>query len=469
MSRTETSRSIRLRLALATAALTAVVVGITLGVLYVSIRAVLESQIDDELSRELAELVGFHDDRGRDGLGREIDRRSEGPGGRRTYYYYSERRLDRIAGNLPRWPEGLDADGHAETRPLPQPGGAISVTRQVRMASVSLDGGRRLMVGRDVTDQQRFQRVLGLAALGSFGVALVAALGAGLAVSRGLLRRVEGMNRTVLGILGGETSHRVPVGSRGDEFDELAVHFNHLLDENHRLIERMRQFTDDVAHDLRTPLARIRAHAEAALAASNGSGSASQAQALHALIEETNRVLESFNAVLRIAQIESRAMREHMEAVDLARLASDAVDLYQPAAEEAGLALEVEVREAATVQGDRHLLAQALTNLIDNALKYGGSGDRVTVSVAASGDEVRLAVADGGPGIPAADRERVLERFVRLDASRHQPGTGLGLAFVAVVARLHGARLILEDAEPGLRATICFGPRKPPEAGRGEA
>jgi signal transduction histidine kinase len=261
------------------------------------------------------------------------------------------------------------------------------------------------------------------------------------------------MNRTILAILEGERREPVPVGKRGDEFDELAHHFNHLLEENERLIDRMHEFSNDVAHDLRTPLSRMRAVVESALADPDGDPGSSR-DALHALLAETNELLEIFNALLRIAQIESRTLREEMRPIDLRDLARDAVELYQPVAEEAGLALEYSLDEEVTIHGDRHLLLQALTNLLDNAIKYGS--EAIEVAIERDADGARLVVSDAGPGIPEADRERVLERFVRLEASRNRAGTGLGLSFVKAVADLHGARLTLDDAGPGLRATLHF-------------
>jgi len=212
--------------------------------------------------------------------------------------------------------------------------------------------------------------------------------------------------------------------------------------------------TDDIAHDLRTPLARMRNRIESQLAAP--SDEQTSRETLHALQNETTAILDTFSALLRIAQIESGAIRDQMERVDLAAVVDDAAELYQPVAEEAGLSLSTQVGTDLFASADRHLVAQALLNLIDNAIKYTQSGGSVRVSADRVGDRVEIAVADDGPGIDAADRERVLQRFVRLDASRHQPGTGLGLSFVAAVAELHGAELALEDAAPGLRVRMRF-------------
>ena len=461
MSPIETRRSIRLRLALASAALAATVVALALTAVYFSVREILMEAVDDSLQAELDEFDSYHRMSGLEGLGRMVDQRAVGVSGHQGFYFLSGEQLDRVAGNLPAWPEAVDHridDMDSKTVVFQEEDGPVTVVRVVRMDALILDDGRHLTVGRDITHHDDVQRAVGLAAIGAFALAVAIALLGGLSVSQRLLSRVEGLNRTIVDILSGRVREQVPVSDQGDEFDELARHFNRLLDENERLIERMREFSNDVAHDLRTPLSRMRTHVESALAQASDGGDVSRARdALHALLGETNDLLEIFNALLRIAQIESGTLREQMEPVDLAALADDAVELYQPVAEETGLVLESEVAENVTITGDRHLLAQALTNLIDNAIKYGAGEIRVEVTRGPDAEDAALLVVrDRGPGIPRPDRERVLERFVRLDTSRSRPGTGLGLAFVKAVADLHHARLELSDAGPGLCATLRF-------------
>jgi len=444
-------RSIRFPLGLSTAALVALAVALVLATEFLVTREILEDEVDDGIGDELEELAFLERDDGFASLMAEIEDRSRARPLMRRLYVLSVERFEPVRGNLKEWPEALEDGVEPQTLSLEVPDAEPSLVRRVRMVSITFEGGARLAVGRDVTERERFVDVLGATALGSFGLAVVLALAFGLTISHNLLGRVERMNRTVLRILAGRGAERVPVKPRQDEFDVLAAHFNQLLDENERLIDRMRQVTNDVAHDLRSPLSRMRTHIEAALSETGEHG-----ETLHALLDETNAILETFNALLHIAQIESGVVREHMEPLDLATLARDAADLYQPAAEEAGVALETHLVAGLQVRAHRHLLAQALTNLIDNAIKYGGPNGRVEISTRLADGAVRLCVADRGEGIPAEDRERVMERFVRLDASRKRPGTGLGLAFVAAVAELHDARLSLEDNAPGLRVTLSF-------------
>jgi len=454
MNQTERRRSIRLRLGLATAALATAVVGLALLGLTLWTSSELEDLADDAVERELAELERRYAGADYEGLAAEVRRRSLAAGHAHGVYVFAESRSQIIAGNLPQWPADLESESETQSLSWREGSGELAFVRHARVASLALADGHRLLVGRDVTEQRDFQRLLEVAAATAFALSLLLAIAGGLAIGRRLLGRVEGMNQTVLRILDGGSGERVPVAEPRDEFDDLAHHFNRLLDENQRLVARMREVTDDVAHDLRTPLSRMRTHIEAVLA---GPEDATRArEALYQLKSETDGVLETFNALLRIAQIESGTIRQQMGAVDLEKVVTDAVDLYRPAAEEAACQLEARIEPGVSIIGDRHLLAQAVLNLIDNALVHGASGGRVEVTVGRAGGAVELCVADAGPGIPGADRERVLQRFVRLDASRSLPGTGLGLSFVAAVAEQHRASLRLEDAKPGLRVTLRF-------------
>ena len=443
-------------MSLATAALVAAVAGLAMGAVVLWTGEQLEDQADDALEFELEELEQRYDGSGHEALAAEVSRRSVGTGRGHAVYVFATSRTQVIAGNLAGWPEALEAESPTRSLSWVEGSGELRVERHVRVASLALDDSRQLLVGRDVTEQRGFQRVLGVAAAGAFALSLLLAIAGGLAIGRSLLGRVEGMNRTVLRILDGGGEERVPAGKRPDEFSDLALHFNRLLDEKQALVARMREVTDDVAHDLRTPLSRMRTYIEAALAAP--ADEKRSREALYKLLSETEGVLETFNALLRIAQIEGGTMREQMERVDLETVVADAVDLYRPVAEEAGIEIQARIEPGLSVLGDRHLLAQAVLNLIDNALKHGGAGGRVSVSARRVEPATELSVCDRGPGIGSQDRQRVLQRFVRLDASRSLPGTGLGLSFVAAVAEQHGASLRLEDAAPGLRVTLRFEP-----------
>jgi signal transduction histidine kinase len=282
----------------------------------------------------------------------------------------------------------------------------------------------------------------------------------GTAMSRNMLRRVEQVNRTAERVVAGNLSDRVPLRGSNDEFDQLAANLNGMLDQIERLMIGMREVTDNVAHDLKTPLARLRARLELALLGSPSSDAKSDA--IRAAIDEADRLLATFNALLSIAEAEA-ARGNAGESLDLGQVAQAVVELYEPVAEEKGFVLRLDGAPGTTIRGDRHLLSQAIANLLDNALKY-AEGGTIAITVGRSGDRASVEVADQGPGIPAADRESVFDRFVRLEPSRSTPGNGLGLSLVRAVARRHDGGVTLADAgglgpahgRPGLRVRIEF-------------
>lgn len=272
-------------------------------------------------------------------------------------------------------------------------------------------------------------------------------------MSRNLLRRVEEVNRTSERVMSGNLSDRVPERGTSDEFDQLAINLNRMLEQIERLMTAMREVTDNVAHDLKTPLARLRARLELALI--EPADEANATEAIRSAIEEADRLLATFNALLSIAEAESGAKRGERSLLDLSELAQGAAELYEPVAEEEGFALSLRVEPAVRIRGDRHLLSQALGNLIDNALKYAGGGE-IAIRVARRGGRALLEVADRGPGIAESNREIVFDRFVRLEPSRSTPGNGLGLSLVRAVARLHEGRVELCDNGPGLLVRLDF-------------
>jgi signal transduction histidine kinase len=255
----------------------------------------------------------------------------------------------------------------------------------------------------------------------------------------------------------GDLSGRMPVHGTGDELDRLAQSLNEMLDQISRLMSAMQEVSSNVAHDLRTPLTRLKARAESAL---REGAPSDYKDALERTIEESDRLLQTFNALLSIARAEAGEAREGLQPADAAKILTDVAELYEPLAEEQGGSLKLGASSGLMVRANRQLLAQAISNVVDNALKYGVAKDAKGPDVALTGalddNEVVISVSDRGPGIPPQDRGRVIERFVRLDESRSKPGNGLGLSLAAGVMKLHGGRLVLEDNEPGLRARLIL-------------
>jgi signal transduction histidine kinase len=265
------------------------------------------------------------------------------------------------------------------------------------------------------------------------------------------------MTETTRIIIAGDLGGRLHVAGTGDELDRLAENLNAMLDRIEALMQGLKEVSDNIAHDLKTPLTRMRNRAEEALRAAKGE--TDYRAALERTIEESEALMRTFNALLMIARAESGHARDGMADFDAAEVARGMAELYEPLAEEKGLALKVEAPEPLTVHGNRELISQALSNLVDNAIKYavpdGGNG-AITVTAQSEGERALLAVSDNGAGIAEADRPRVVERFVRLEKSRSQPGSGLGLSLAAAVARLHAGELLLSDNNPGLKAVIAL-------------
>ncbi len=282
---------------------------------------------------------------------------------------------------------------------------------------------------------------------------LLGLVGGGL-MSRNMLRRLDQINRTAGEIVAGDLSRRVPVTNAHDEFDTLAESLNRMLDRIERLMAGVREVTDSVAHDLRTPLTRLRNRLEDTLRHLDPADG--HANEIEAAMRETDQIITTFNALLLIAEADAGVMRGALAKIDLAPIVGDMAEFYSPLAEENGVTLEIKPAGSTVIEGNRSLISQALANLIDNAIKYTPEGGHIAVWTAMTPQGAELTVADTGPGIPPSQRAHVIERFVRLETSRNSPGTGLGLSLVAAVARLHGAALALEDNHPGLKATIRF-------------
>ena len=302
------------------------------------------------------------------------------------------------------------------------------------------------------------------AMLWGLGVMALFGIGGGYWVSRKLLARIDALSDTSRTIMEGDLTGRLPVNGSGDELDRLAQSLNLMLARIEQLMAGLREVSDNIAHDLKTPLNRLRNRVEAALR--EPYGEPVYREALERTIEEADGLIKTFNALLSIARIEAGAAGgENRETLDVSALLRDVAELYEPVAEERGLVLKADTQAPIFIRGDRQLLGQAIANLIDNAIKYGtseaaeggpGAQPEVEVSAEAKGSMAEIVVTDRGPGVPVSDRERVLDRFVRLEASRSEPGSGLGLSLVAAVARLHGGSLRLEDNEPGLRVILAL-------------
>jgi signal transduction histidine kinase len=357
-----------------------------------------------------------------------------------------------LAGNLSEWPTvAARRAGWIEFELRPE---RSHDPHAVRARVYELGHGYRLLVGHDVAEKRALKSVIGASLMWSVGGMLLFACAAGWWLGRRMVKQLARVVDAVHRIRAGDLSRRLPLHGPGGEIDQLATEFNSLLERVEQLTLAMRAVLDSTAHDLRGPLSRLRQTVERA-----GNAALQESERrmlLESALAETDRLQAMLDSLLRIALAESGNVP--MMPIDLTAMAGNVADLYQPVAEEKGLSLNRNLQPVAAVTGNRQLLAQALANLIDNAIKFSPRGASIGVELAASGSGVRLTVADRGPGIPPGEQSRVLERGVRLENAHDIPGSGLGLTLVAAVARLHSAAIDLADNEPGLRVTVSFPP-----------
>jgi signal transduction histidine kinase len=428
-------------------------------------RRLINEQITATVNAETIEITDIYTLRGLHGLVNSLAYRALRPGA--NLYLVTTPEGKSIGGNVGALAPGVMASiGWSETgyRRLDE---QDTANHRALVRVTELSNGFRLLVGRDLDERRRLFGIVANAAQWSLLVVIVLGVGGGIFVARRVLQRIDAMTGTAQRIMAGDLSGRLPVGRSGDELDRLAENLNAMLERIEALMTGLKEVSDNIAHDLKTPLTRLRNRAEEALA-SSGSDAEYRA-ALERIIEESDGLIRTFNALLMIARAESGQARGNMDDFDAADVARGIQELYEPLAEEDGMTLRVKA-ESARLHGNRELISQALANLVENAIKYGkppavvqpldpaaaARGREILIESRREGDRVLLSVTDHGPGIPEADRQHAVERFVRLEASRTLPGSGLGLSLASAVATLHGGELRLGDSHPGLTATLVI-------------
>ena len=460
-------RTTAFRLTLAYLFLFALFAASLLGYFAWNTRRLITEQITSTVNAETGEISEIFARRGLRDLVSTIENRALRPGA--NLYLVTAPTGQAIAGNVGSLAPGVMATtGWSETayRRLDE---QDTADHRALVRVSELSSGFRLLIGRDLEERRRLFGIVAKAAQWSILIVVVLGLGGGIFVARRVLRRIDAMTGTTRRIMAGDLSGRLPVGRSGDELDRLAENLNAMLERIEALMMGLKEVSDNIAHDLKTPLTRLRNRAEEALAKS---GSETEYRtALERTIEESDGLIRTFNALLMIARAESGQARGNMDDFDAADVANGIHELYEPLAEDDGMTLRVKTVPA-PLHGNRELISQALANLVENAIKYGkpipaaqplsadavaGSDSReILIEARRDGEQVLLSVTDRGPGIPQADRRHAVERFVRLEASRTQPGSGLGLSLASAVATLHGGELRLGDAHPGLTATLAI-------------
>ncbi len=443
-------------------------------------RALYNSQLAATLNAEvrgLAEIFRFDGIRG---LVDAIERRADDPGA--GIYLLTTFNGEPIAGNIAAIPRASLERVGVYRLPYVGHGGSDGAGGQRQLRSRAsivqvfhLPGGFRLVVGRDVEDQLDFEEVIRRASYFAAALVILLAVFGGSYITRRVLSRVDAMSATSRRIMDGNLSERLATDGSGDEFDRLAGSVNLMLDRINDLLHGMKEVSDNIAHDLKTPLTRLKGRAEAALRDSGDDPDALRT-ALGASIEEADGLIEVVGALLLIARAEAGGGEGSFATIDLAEIVADVAELYEPAAENARLDLVTDIDGPAPISGNRALIGQAIGNLLDNAITHAAPESETSdtgkgilrLSLSREDEGVCLVVADSGPGIPAAQRDHVLERFVRLEQSRSRPGSGLGLSLVSAIVRLHKGMLRLEDNAPGLRVVMRFPAQDPASESAGE-
>lgn len=422
----------------------------------------LTDQTRETILEEVLSLSRFYESGGLSRLVRVVSQRSRQPGA--YLYLLTDPNGRPLAGNVESLEPGvLETDGWTE-RPFSYrrygdannqtqtTDGHRAIAQVVRLPNTMI-----ILVGRDLGEPEQFRLVVRRALTAALALMGIGAFFIWFFVGRQALHRIDSISDASKRIMGGDLSGRLPVTGTGDEFDRLSENLNGMLARIGALNDGLKQVSDNIAHDLKTPLTRLRNRIEATLAGSRTE--AEYREALEAAIAESDQLIRTFNAILMISRLEAGYSAEATDEVDLAAILRDVVELYEPAAEEAGVTLTAEENAEAKIAGNRELIGQALSNIVDNAIKYSAGaegGAKVTVSIARQDGTFRLGVADNGPGIPPEDRVQATERFVRLEKSRSQPGSGLGLSLAKAVMTFHGGSLELSGREPGLLVEMVF-------------
>lgn len=409
----------------------------------------LTGQIRDAVAQEVTQVQRAYDAGGMNLLLRTMERRARQPGA--NLYLIAGPSGDILAGNVASVQPGVfEEQGWTSVPFMYQRYTDSGVVRHMAIANIFvLDNGLRVLIGRDLGEPERFRVLVRQALMIALAIMGLGAIIIWFGIGRNALKRIDRMSDAGKKIMAGDLSQRLPVAGSGDEFDRLSVSLNNMLERIEKLNEGLRQVSDNIAHDLKTPLTRLRNKAADALDIEDGEV---RRGALEGIISESDQLIRTFNALLMISRVEAGSVAAEMSPIELSAIVTDSAELYEPVADEAGMALTSEIEPGIEIQGNRELIGQAIFNLLDNAIKYSadteGAGS-VSVKLSRRPDGICLSVADHGPGVPPDRREDVVKRFVRLDESRSKPGTGLGLSLVEAIMELHGGTLELSDTEPG--------------------
>ena len=451
---TKLGKSSTFRLALVYMALFGMSVLLLLGFIYWSTAGYMVRQAEATIEAEITGLAERYDLSGLPGLSKVIDERLSRQKTGISLYLLTDRDFKPITGNLSKWPKEPPSEQGWISFQIEKGPDDDGQQHKAMARTFHLRGNFHLLVGRDVHDLDQIQSLIRDALFWGLLITLVLALAGGAAMSRTMMHRIEVINTTCHQIMDGNLAQRIPRTGGDDDFDRLVETLNRMLDQIEELMQGVRQVTNNIAHDLRTPLTRLRRRLD--MLRENGASTDRHDDLLDQAISEADGLLTTFKALLRISEVESGGSRGGFKEVDITGLLHDLAELYQPLSEEQGQSFLVEVVDSPPILGDRDLLFQAFANVLDNAIKYTQASGTISLQMQSQPDQLLVSICDTGPGIPPEAREKVFARFFRLESSRSSPGNGLGLSLVAAIVKLHHGRIELADNRPGLKLTISL-------------
>ena len=449
---TKLGRSSTFRLALVYMALFGLSVLLLLGFIYWSTAGYMVRQAEATIEAEITGLAERYDLSGLPGLSKVINERLSRQRTGTSLYLLTDKDFNLITGNLRKWPQEPPSEQGWVSFQIEKGPNEDGEQHKAMARVFQLRGDFHLLVGRDVHDLEESQRLIRDALFWGLLITLVLALAGGATMSRTMMHRIEMINATCHQIMDGNLSQRIPRTGGDDDFDRLVETLNRMLDQIEELMQGVRQVTNNIAHDLRTPLTRLRRRLD--MLRENDASLDRNDELLDQAIGEADGLLTTFKALLRISEVESGGRRGGFKEVDMAGLLNDLVELYEPLSEEQGQTFMAEVIDSRPIMGDRDLLFQAFANILDNAIKYTPASGSIRLVMHDRPDRLQVEICDTGPGIPPEAREKVFERFFRLESSRSSPGNGLGLSLVSAIVKLHHGVIALEDNRPGLKLTI---------------
>lgn len=452
-------RTSAFRLAVIYAILFSALSAATLSFFYWSTRDQIESQVDTRLRLETDFLINLYKSGALPELLEAIQRRNQiDTYGRFYYLAHSDTASISSEGTDENMPIRLKSTRSHTTRNMGDvadlPPGSSRAYNPVRVAETELSNGLKLTIGHEISDEKALLDHTFVLVVGATLLTLLFSLIGGMWIGSSMLRRIDSVNRAASGIMGGDLSRRLTVTERDDEFDEVSVKINQMLNRIEDLMSGMQQVTNNVAHDLRSPLTRLRNRLEVTLLEEREN--ANYRAVMEEAIGDADSLIQTFNSMLSIARLEAGIDAVEWADADIGDLMTELCELYEAVAEDSGLNFTCYIEGAPVYHCNKHLIAQCITNLLDNSIKYIGPNGHLSLSLTGDNENFTITVADDGPGIPVAERSRVFERFVRLENERNSPGNGLGLSLVQAVVRIHGASLMLDDNNPGLKTIITF-------------